>query len=203
MALRKGHGRGAGQPRIEVLPADELPEGIPAPPLPEHAPTRPERLPNGHFVKGARSAQSKGGHALAGLSKLARSIGIAGGEADAAFEKYKRWAVAFRRSHIQNLAQTAGGGRCDAAPSSMVESAALQLAASRFLFDTANGDTKKLNLASKMANDSRQNLLAAHELCAREAVARRLQEPRKHSEIEAAFGSDPVSGRATAGSRPG
>lgn len=191
MALRKGHGRGAGQPRIEVLPPDELPAGIPALPLPEQAPVGKERLPNGHFVKGARSAQSKGGHALAGLSKLARSVGITGGEADAAFEKYKRWAVAFRRSHIQSLAQTVGGGRCDAAPSSMVESGALQLAASRFLFDTANGDTKKLNLASKMANDSRQNLLAAHELCAKEAVARKQQQPRGRSEIEAAFGGHP------------
>lgn len=31
MALRAGHGAGAGVPRIEVLPADEIPVGVAAP----------------------------------------------------------------------------------------------------------------------------------------------------------------------------
>lgn len=188
MALRKGHGRGAGQPRIEVLPVDELPDGIPAPAAPAEPPATTERLPNGHFLKGARVAQSKGGRAVAGISKLARSIGIT--DADEAFKPYQRWAVAFRRSQVQVLAQTVGGGHCGASPSSMVESAALQLAASRFLFATAHGDTKKLNLASKMANDSRQNLLAAHELCALEAKARKATEALSpaRSKVEEAFG---------------
>jgi hypothetical protein len=44
----------------------------------------------------------------------------------------------------------------------------LQLAASRFAFDRGEPE-----LGSKLANDSRQNLLAAHELCAREAASRR------------------------------
>ncbi len=30
MALRNGHGNGAGQPRVEVLPPDELPLGVQA-----------------------------------------------------------------------------------------------------------------------------------------------------------------------------
>jgi hypothetical protein len=30
MALRTGHGKGAGAPRIEVLPVDELPAGVSA-----------------------------------------------------------------------------------------------------------------------------------------------------------------------------
>lgn len=191
--LRKGHGKGAGVPRIETLPVDELPEGVPAvteEPLPPSG--TPERLASGRFVKGARSAQSKGGHALAGQSKLARSIGIAGGEADAAFQKYRRYAVAFRRSHVQKLALTVGGGHCGAAPASMVESAALQLAASRFLYDTAGGDAKKFAQASKLMNESRQNLLAAYELCAREALARKAAAalPTGRSKLEAAFGDD-------------
>jgi hypothetical protein len=49
-----------------------------------------------------------------------------------------------------------------------VASAALQLAASRFAFEVL-GD---MQLGSRLANDSRQNLLAAHELCAREALSR-------------------------------
>jgi len=31
VALRNGHGAGKGTPRIEVLPIDELPVGVPAP----------------------------------------------------------------------------------------------------------------------------------------------------------------------------
>jgi hypothetical protein len=31
MALRTGHGHGAGVPRVEVLPADELPRGAQGP----------------------------------------------------------------------------------------------------------------------------------------------------------------------------
>jgi hypothetical protein len=49
-----------------------------------------------------------------------------------------------------------------------VASASLQLAASRFAFEVL-GD---MTLGSRLADASRQNLLAAHELCAREATAR-------------------------------
>ncbi len=35
MALRSGHGTGAGVPRVEVLPADELPAGVPDDARPE------------------------------------------------------------------------------------------------------------------------------------------------------------------------
>jgi hypothetical protein len=190
MVLRKGHGKGAGVPRIEVPPVDELPEGVPAPEQPPPlAPTGPERDAAGHFLPGARSAQSRGGRALAGLSKLARTIGATDAETSAAFKPYQRLAVAFRKSHVQSLAQTVGGGLCGAAPASMVESAALQLAASRFLFDTADGDSKKLKLASQLANDSRQNLLAAYELCAKEALARAKRAPASHTSLlEASFG---------------
>lgn len=49
----------------------------------------------------------------------------------------------------------------------MVQTAALQLAGSRAAFE--KGDLK---LGSQLGNDSRQNLLAAHEIAAREAEAR-------------------------------
>jgi hypothetical protein len=56
----------------------------------------------------------------------------------------------------------------------MVYSAALQLAASRYLSDraAADGEPALFAQASRLADASRQNLLAAHELCAREAQAR-------------------------------
>jgi hypothetical protein len=56
----------------------------------------------------------------------------------------------------------------------MVSSAALQLAASRWAFDraAATDDAAMFKLGSALANDSRQNLLAAYELAVREGKAR-------------------------------
>jgi hypothetical protein len=88
--------------------------------------------------------------------------------ADPRFEPFLRAARAFRRLHVTQLARSVGGGHCGPAPSSIVASAALQLAASRFAFEVL-GD---MVLGSRLANDSRQNLLAAFELTAREAAAR-------------------------------
>jgi hypothetical protein len=92
----------------------------------------------------------------------------------AAFAPYKRAGGAFRRFHVNALAKSVGGGHCGPGPSSIVATAAWQLAVSRYLFDVAaeSGSREDFALASKLANDSRQNLLAAHELCAREAEAR-------------------------------
>lgn len=49
MALRAGHGTGAGMPRIEVLPADELPVGLPDAARPESPKDRDKR---GRFAPG-------------------------------------------------------------------------------------------------------------------------------------------------------
>jgi hypothetical protein len=170
MTLRSGHGNGAGVPRVEVLPPDELPIGVHAK---VHGASTSERTNGGKWTKGARTDQSKGGRSRAGMTRLARRLGLAAVERDPAFEPYRRAAADFRRTHVTHLARTVGGGSCGPAPASIVATAAWQLAASRFLFDTARGDTDKLTAASRLGNDSRQNLLAAHELCAKEAVARR------------------------------
>jgi hypothetical protein len=174
VALRNGHGNGNGVPRVEVLPADELPIGVHAT---EQAPSTHERTPDGTWSKGARTDQSKGGRSRAGTTRLARRMGLTDVEADPAFAPYRRAAADFRRTHVTGLARSVGGGHCGPAPASIIASAAWQLAASRFLFDTAHGDAEKLTAASRLANDSRQNLLAAHELCAKEAVARRAANP--------------------------
>jgi len=60
------------------------------------------------------------------------------------------------------------------APASIISTAAMQLGASRWAYDRGaeTGDASLLAQASRLANDSRQNLLAAHELAAREAKAR-------------------------------
>ncbi len=90
-----------------------------------------------------------------------------------------------------NLARTVGGGVCGPAPASIIASAALQLAASRFAYEVL-GDVA---LGSKLSNDSRQNLLAAHELCAREAQSRQAQKPNSaHEAAAAAFASPAKKG---------
>lgn len=165
MALRSGHGRGAGSPRIEVLPVDELPGGLAAAKPQAQALPRP---PYGAGSAEAREAGRRGGKRKAGTTALASGIGLAKAFRDPTFERYRRAAEAFAKLHVKHLAQSVGGGSCGPAPSSIIWSAGLQLAASRWAFEVA-GDPA---LGSRLANDSRQNLLAAHELCAREAVAR-------------------------------
>lgn len=171
MAVRSGHGTGAGTPRVEVLPADELPDGVQAPVQVE---STAERRPDGRWAPGARTAQRAGGRARAGSTRLASELGLWTLPDDAAFAPYRRAAVDFRRAHCAMLARTVGGGVCGPGPSSIVATAALQLAASRFLFDDGgcDGDFETFLRASRLGDASRQNLLAAHELCAREAAAR-------------------------------
>jgi len=170
MALRTGHGAGAGAPRIEVRPADELPAGLPA----GARPASPgDRGDGGRFAPGNALARV-GGQARAGTTRLARRLGLRELPAGAAFAPYKASAVGFRRAQCAALASSVGGGYCGPAPSSVVASAALQLAWSRYLSDCAaeEGDAEMALAASRLADASRQNLLAAHELCAREAKAR-------------------------------
>jgi hypothetical protein len=132
------------------------------------APHRPERDGKGRFRPGARTAQSAGGTTGRDLTRLARRLTLGATLADPRFEPFAKAATAFRKQHVTTLARNVGGGHCGTGPSSMVASAALQLAASRFAFEVL-GD---FQLGSRLANDSRQNLLAAHELCAKEATAR-------------------------------
>ncbi len=168
MTLRKGHGTGAGSPRVEVLPVDELPAGLPAPERTATAAIERDSLGRLADAQSARELGRRGGMAKAGKTRLGGSLGLAATFADERFEPYAKSARAFRRHEVARLARTVGGGECGAAPASMVASAALQLAASRFAFEVI-GD---MAMGSRLANDSRQNLLAAHELCAREALAR-------------------------------
>jgi len=173
MALRNGHGNGAGVPRVEVMPADELPVGVAAPQRNDRAAV--ERDAQGRLADAAAAAElgRLGGLARAGQSRLARRLSLGETFADPRFDPYARAARAFRRAQVRRLTESVGGGECGPAPSSIVASASLQLAASRFAFEVL-GD---MVLGSRLANDSRQNLLAAHELCAREAQARRAEKP--------------------------
>jgi len=179
MTLRRGHGAGAGQPRIEVMPPDELPAGEPGP---TRAAIPADRGEQGRFARGNTLA-AEAGRANAGKSRLASRLGLATLPAGAAFGRYRAAASSFRRAQCAELARSVGGGHCGPAPSSLVASAALQLAWSRYIGDlaaTTEDASAAADLAlraSRLADASRQSLMAAHELCAREAMAR----PRQNS----------------------
>lgn len=172
MPLHRSHDK----VRVEVPRIDELPEG-----LPEHSrpPVTAERDANGRFLPGNTSSQ-KGGRRKSGSLTLARKLGLSKGE-ESALTPYLKHADAWRRHHVNELATSVGGGYCGAAPSSIVATAARQLASSMYLFDLAvDGDSKDVDLwarASKLGADSRASLLAAHELCAKEAAHRPRENP--------------------------
>lgn len=172
MALRKAHGRGAkALIRVETSPPDELSLGVQAP---TQEPARAERRPDGTFAPGCRTAQSAGGRATRGKSRLAARLGFAALADDSALRPYMASAATFRRVQCAELARTVGEGVCAPAPSSMVGSAAIALMWSRYFSDRAalTGDPELAMRAVRLADSSRQMLLTAHELCAREAQAR-------------------------------
>lgn len=75
MALRTGHGNGAGVPRIEVLPPDELPLPATASGISPAAPPA-ERGPAGRLVAGqaARELARRGGFAKAAKERQLRAL---------------------------------------------------------------------------------------------------------------------------------
>lgn len=174
---RKGHGKGAGRPHIEVPPADELSFPIAAPEAPSSAP-----LTFRHDGKIGDSATAKelgrrGGEARARRVRLVDSLGLATIAADTTFAPYRSAAEVYVAHHLAELAKVAGG-HVGPGPSTMIASAALQLAASRFLFDrfASTLEPSDAKAASSLADAHRQNTLAAYELAVREAQARPRQQ---------------------------
>jgi hypothetical protein len=170
MTLRKGHGNGAGEPRIEVSPADELPAPVPG----EPAPVRRRRDGTVADAEAAKELGRKGGRRKAERRALTSALGLTKLDHDAAFAPYRTTGDLFVEQHLAELARVAGGN-VGPGPASIVATAAVQLTASRFFSDKAmqSGDPSLFSLASSLGNASRQNLLAAYELAVREASARR------------------------------
>lgn len=171
MGIRTAHGTGApALIRVETLPADELPAGIPAD---TDRAVRSASGERGRFGPGNRRS-ILGGRAKRGKAKLTVRLGLANLSDDSAFAPYRRSAAVFRRTQCAELARVVGGGVCGPGPSSIVASAALALAWSRYFSDQAalTGDPDLAIKAIKLGDSSRQALLTAHELCAREAQLR-------------------------------
>lgn len=167
MTARTRHGNakryGVG-PVIEVLPIDESPAGVPDP---NAAPT-PARDASGRYQAGhpqTIAAARAAGRSRARHTVLSHTLGVTSADPD--WVRHKGQAEAFRRAQVRALRESVGGGVCGPAAASCVASAALALAGSRLSFERG-----ELELFSRLALESRQHLLAAQELCAREALAR-------------------------------
>jgi len=79
---------------------------------------------------------------------------------------YIQKAAEYQEFALKWLADHVGKGKCGPLPASVIATASLQLAASRFAFEKL-GNVK---LFSRLGDASARNLVLAHELCAREAA---------------------------------
>lgn len=158
MAWRTGHGNGKGGPRIEVLPADELPSATPA------DADRPQRNALGQFAPGNRLA----------AEKRVKPGPLGGVDTSAPeFAPFKRWARRYAAHRRAELAK-AHGGSISAGVGAIVESASLTLAASRWCQAEAGKtlDADLFKRAADLGALARQHELAAWELAAKECSAR-------------------------------
>lgn len=172
MSYRTSTTDGRKPVHVEPSRADELPDGVPAPARP--APTRDGA---GRFRAGPGTSElaRAGGKAAAEARQLGQLLGLWAPPDGHAYAPYARLAREWRDAHMGQLGATVAGGEVGPGPASIVSTAAIQLGASRWLADQGAelGDARMLLDASRLADASRQNLLAAHELAAREATARR------------------------------
>jgi len=156
---------------VEVDRPDELHAGV-------HGPAKPvpPREASGRLLPGPETSAfaRTGANALHQSRQHARLLGLWQPEEAHDYHPYWRLACEWRDAHKAELAATVGGGSVGPGPASVVASAAVQLGASRYLADLGaqTGDPKLLTDAARLADSSRQNLLAAHELAAREAKSR-------------------------------
>jgi hypothetical protein len=177
MALRRAHGRARDLGAVVVVegaPVDELPVGVPAPtpaPLPE-----PLRETTGQLLPspGTTAMAAAGGRAAAEAARFRRLLGLRDFDDAHPYAGYVRLAREHRDEHSAVIAATVGGGQLSPGVSSIIASASLALAASRYMYDLGaeTGDARLLGQAATMADRSRTALLTAHELAAREAQAR-------------------------------
>jgi hypothetical protein len=171
---RKPHGTlGKGGALIAY---EELPFGELRRPDPQPAPTGPvERRSNGTVADKAAGKElgRRGGLKTQLYTRILRSLGLVQLGADHAFFPYEFAGQDFADSYIQSL-RDMFDGKCDDGPVSIVKTSGMQLAISRYFYDTGKltGDTKLLGQASQLGNDSRVSAGSAYDLQSREAEAR-------------------------------
>jgi hypothetical protein len=168
MTVQRSHGR--PYPLVSAL--DELPDGVPAPARRVEI----RRNAKGHpaDAQSRRALASLGGTANGERLRLERLLGRVELPEGHPLLPYRRDATDWRNAHLARLAATVGGGECGPSVQAIVSTAALQHAASRWLFDRSalEQDAKLALEASRLGDSARQNLLAAHELAAKEAASK-------------------------------
>ena len=176
MAQRKAHGaaaRGGALVVHEPLPFDELPK-----PDPTAAPSAPVARRADGTIADSQSAKElgrRGGQARALYARILRSLGLVELATDHEFHPYETAGQEFADSYIASLARMFDG-YCGEGPASIVKTAGMQLAVSRFFYDRGKltGDAKLLGQASALGHDSRVSAGSAYELQSREAGARKI-----------------------------
>jgi len=191
MAQRRAHGtaRAGGALVVhESVPFDELRRPDPVP----DASGPVARRSDGTVADSAsaRSLGRRGGKASQLYGRILRSLGLVELAADHAFHPYEVAGQDFADTYIASLARMFDG-TCGEGPASIVKTAGLQLAVSRYFYDLGKqtGDVKLLGQASQLGNDSRVSAGSAYELQSREAEARRKAAPAQspHDALAAAI----------------
>jgi hypothetical protein len=161
MALRAGHGNGAAFPRIETLPADEQPIGIPAPARPPEPPKAATvRRRNGQIADSQTASELGRRGGLARAAKAAQLRALTGlgllGAAPDILKPYLDAALEFANHEVERLARECGGGVCPSNASALVLAAARAMAGSCAAYATG-----ELALGAKLGAEVRSNLLGA------------------------------------------
>jgi hypothetical protein len=163
MALRNGHGNGAGTPRIEVLPPDELPKAQAAGADPIDAGRDP-------LTKRLRSSEAA--RAMARLPRRSRFIPrkLA---CDPRFEAHNKRRLEWQQKRMAELQRAHGA--VSHGVGAMLNAAAWLYSGGEFAAELAaeTGDLELFKTAATLSSTARQHELAAWELSAREAERRK------------------------------
>jgi hypothetical protein len=161
MALRAGHGAGAGSPRCEVLPPDEQPDA---------QATGPDPIAAGRDATGKVRSTA----AAVALAKLPRKSKFIPRKlsCDQRFEPHNRRRLEWQRKRLAEL--QAAHGAVSYGVGAMVNAAAWLYAGAEFAAELAaeSGDPEGFRAAGSLSSTARQHELASWELSAREAQNR-------------------------------
>lgn len=160
-------------PRVEAVQPDELSRKDEAEAEQRLAEQKARKEPGKWPKKRSAAGKRRNTLSVMGIPKDALDAG------HAQYAKAVRLARAYRKHRMREFAVS--HGYVSAGASSLLATAALALAASRYLYELATSAPienvpQLLKQASQLADSARQNELAAWELCAREAVARKKTE---------------------------
>ncbi len=171
--LRNGHGMGAGSPRIEVLPPDELP----------FAPTGAASPIIAGRDSAGRIRTAAAAKAMASLPRrgafLPRKLAC-----DPRFEPHNHRRLDWLRARRMELAQATGG--VSHGVGAMLASAAWGYAAGEFASELGaeTGDVDMFKTAATLTSTARQTDMAAWEMAVREGKTRETKSEKANPWLE-------------------